>query len=286
MPIISLREVSFKYPGEKLQALVNVSFDIEEGEFLLVLGGDRSGKSTLCRTLNGLIPHETKGEFSGKVILRNTSISSMHVSDVSRRVGLMLQDPEMQLFTDSVEEEVAFGPENLGIAPDEIEQRVAKALDMTGLSSLRNKSPSGLSGGQKQRLAIASILSMMPEVLVLDEPLSMLDPKGRAEFLIMLDILRKQTQMTVVVTSQEAEEVLPHADRVAILDRGVLRAIGPPSKVIASSERLTAIGIEPPQLLALSESLRNERLIAPDRSFFTEDDAASALSRLSRTRRG
>lgn len=248
-----------------------------------MLGGDGSGKSTLCKTLNGLIPHETKGEFSGEALLRGRSMEAMHAREIVRSVGLSLQDPDVQLFTDSVEEEVAFGPENLGVPVNEIDERVSRALEMTGLSLLKDKSPSALSGGQKQRLAIAAVLSMSPEVIVLDEPLSMLDPKGRAEFLIVLDALRKETGMAVVMTSQEAEEVLPHCDRVAILSKGALVGVGTPAETMRSSQSLESLGIEPPQLLALSESLSRAGLNPGESLFYDECGAMAVLGRSGRT---
>ena len=282
MPVISLREVSFKYLGGKRQVLDGISLDIQEGEFLLVLGGDGSGKSTLCKTLNGLIPHETKGEFSGEVLLRGRSMKPMHTREIVRSVGLSLQDPDVQLFTDSVEEEVAFGPENLGMPVGEIGEKVSRALRMTGLSSLMDKSPSALSGGQKQRLAIAAVLSMSPEVIVLDEPLSMLDPRGRAEFLQVLGILRKEAGMAVVMTSQEAEEVLPHCDRVVILNKGSLVGVGTPAEMMRSPQVLESLGIEPPQLLALSESLSKAGLIPSGSLFYDESGATAVLGRSGR----
>lgn len=285
MPIISLRNVSFRYPGQRNPALSGLSLDINEGESLLVLGGDGSGKSTLCRALNGLIPHETKGELSGEVLVHGKSTRTLRQADIVRSVGLALQDPEVQLFTDSVEEEVAFGPENFGTPVAVIEANVSNALKIAGLSSLREKSPSALSGGQKQRLAIASVLSMTPEVMVLDEPISMLDPRGRAELLQMLDELRRERGMTVIMTSQEVEEVTTHCDRIALLHQGSLVGVGTPSEMLASSERLKSLAVDPPQLLALSESLSGSGISPAGRTFFEEKNGLSILSGLLPPRR-
>lgn len=284
MPVISIRDASFKYLGQNGQALDRLSLDIHGKELLLVLGGDRSGKSTLCKMLNGLIPHEVKGEFSGEVLLNGRSTKSMSTGEIVRNVGLALQDPDVQLFTDSVEEEVAFGPENLGLPVDSIEASVSRALEMTGISALRGKSPSALSGGQKQRLAIASILSMAPKVLVLDEPMSMLDPRGRAEFLQILGRLRDEG-IAVVITSPEAEEVIPFCDRIAVLNRGSLVGVGTPAEMLTSSESLASLDIEPPQFLTLSELLEREGLLPHGLAFFDEGSALAAISQLPMARR-
>jgi energy-coupling factor transport system ATP-binding protein len=285
MPVISIRGASFKYLGQKEQALNHLSLDIHGGEMLLVLGGDCSGKSTFCKLLNGLIPHEVKGEFSGEVLLNGKSTRSMTTGEIVRDVGLALQDPDVQLFTDSVEEEVAFGPENLGMRVDAIDTNVSRALEMTGISALRGKSPSALSGGQKQRLAIASVLSMAPKVLVLDEPMSMLDPRGRVEFLRMLGGLRDEG-IAVVLTSPEAEEITPFCDRIAVLNRGSLVGVGTPAEMLISSESLTSLGVEPPQLLTLSESLSREGLLLQDsKTFYDEGSALAVLSRSLTARR-
>jgi energy-coupling factor transport system ATP-binding protein len=284
MPVISIRDASFKYLGQKGQALNHLSLDIHGGELLLVLGGDCSGKSTFCKLLNGLIPHEVKGEFSGDVLLNGKSTKSMSTGEIVRDVGLALQDPDVQLFTDSVEEEVAFGPENLGMHVDAIDANVSRALKMTGISALRGKSPSALSGGQKQRLAIASVLSMAPKVVVLDEPMSMLDPRGRVEFLQMLGGLRDEG-IAVILTSPEAEEILPFCDRIAVLNGGSLIGVGIPAEMLTSSDGLMSLGIEPPQLLTLSESLSREGLLHDCRIIFDEGLATAALSKLLTTGR-
>ena len=284
MPVISVRDASFRYLGQKGQALNHLSLDIHGGELLLVLGGDCSGKSTFCKLLNGLIPHEVKGEFSGEVLLNGRSTKSMSTGEIVRDVGLALQDPDVQLFTDSVEEEVAFGPENLGMHVDAIDASVSRSLKMTGISTLRGKSPSALSGGQKQRLAIASVLSMAPKVVVLDEPMSMLDPRGRVEFLQMLGGLRDEG-IAVVLTSPEAEEIIPFCDRIAVLNGGSLIGAGTPAEMLVSSDGLMSLGIEPPQLLTLSESLSREGLLQNSRIFFDEGSALAALSRSPTARR-
>ena len=282
MPMMSVEELSYRYNGGKGNALTGISLGIEKGEFLAVLGGDGSGKSTFCKALNGLIPHHVRGVLSGQVLLEGRSLRHMPISEITRAVGLALQDPEVQLFTDSVEEEVAFAPENLALPWSEIDARVKRALGATGLSTMGEKSPSALSGGQKQRLAIASVLSLFPSVLVLDEPLSMLDPWGRRELLDVLDSLRKEFQITVVMTSNTAEEIALRCDRIALLERGRLVSIGPPAEVLTSSEALIGFGVEPPQLLELSERLAASGILKKGQKFVDEARGAEMLGKTHR----
>jgi energy-coupling factor transporter ATP-binding protein EcfA2 len=277
MQTISLDKVSFRYRGQEAPALDSVALDVRKGELLAVLGGDGAGKSTFCKLLNGLIPHHVKGELLGEVLMDGRSTREMQISQLTSMVGLASQDPEVQLFTDSVDEEVAFAPENLGLQWDEIDERVRRALRLTGLSQLGEKSPSALSGGQKQRLAIAAVISLMPEVLVLDEPLSMLDPRGRSELLDVLDSLRREHGTTVVLTSHSAEEVAEHCDRIALLSRGRLIGVGAPSEVLTSSEKLLDAGIEPPQLLELSERLVAEGALQDGQTFIDEESGAKRM---------
>lgn len=277
MSIISIEDVSFRYPGQESFALKGLSVQIEKGELLGVLGGDNSGKTTFCRLLNGLIPHHIRGELSGDILVKGRSTRELEPADIPQIVGLAQQDPESQLFSISVEEEVAFGPENLRLPVDEIESRISWALEAMGLSDLRTKSPSAISGGEKQRLAIASVISMLPEVLVLDEPIGMLDPKGRRELLSVLSELRKKHDMTVILTEQSMEEIASYCDRIAIFAEGKVIAIDTPEKLLRNSERLISAGIEPSQLLNLSERLIAEGLLPKDAIFFEEEAGEKIL---------
>jgi len=277
MSVLSIVGMSFRYRGQSAATLQDISLDIERGEIITILGGDGAGKSTLCKTLNGIVPDQEKGEFSGAVLLDGRNIKNLPRSEVVSRIGLAIQDPEAQLFTDSVEEEVAFAPENLGLPWSEIDSRVRRALSVTGLASLPTKSPSALSGGQKQRLAIASVISLLPSVLVLDEPLSMLDPRGRAELLAMLDSLKQERSMTVILTSNSAEEIAVKCDRIALLDRGRLVGVGRPEEILTSPDRLESIGVEPPQLLELSALLSSEKLLNREQAFFDEETGAGRI---------
>lgn len=280
MPIISLRQVTFRYPRQDSCALSNVSLDIFPGEFLALIGGDRAGKTTLCHVLNGLIPHLTKGELSGEITIDGRSSSSYSMGAISRIVGLSLQDPESQLFTATVEEEAAFGPENLAIPPEEIDRRISWALEVMGIADLREKSPSALSGGQKQRLAIASVLSMFPKVIVLDEPLGMLDPRGRRNLIETLHKLAKEKGVSVVISESRVDEFIEICDKVAIMHNGSVISSGSPSEVIASSDSLKTYGIEPSQLQILSELMIRENLISQNQAFLGERHAREILRNL------
>jgi len=280
MSIISIRQVSFRYPKQDAPALSNVSLDIFPGELLALIGGDRAGKTTLCHMLNGLIPNLIRGELAGEIIIDGKPSSSYPQGGISRIVGLSLQDPESQLFTATVEEEVAFGPENLSIPPEEIDRRVTWALEVMGIENLRKKSPSALSGGQKQRLAIASVLSMLPKVIVLDEPLGMLDPRGRRDLIEILSRLAKEKGISVVISESRIDEFIEICDRVAIMHNGSLISSGSPSDAIASSDTLKTYGIEPPRLQILSELMISENLISQKQSFLGERRANEVLKSL------
>jgi len=200
MSLFSLRNVTFRYPSQKEDALHDITCELEKGEFIAILGGDGSGKSTFAKLLNGIIPHTMNGTLSGDVLFKGTSTRNIPITEFVKQVGLALQDPDVQLFMDSIEEELAFGPENLAMPLIEIENRIAKALDLMEITDLRAKSPKAISGGQKQRLIIASILTMGTETIILDEPFSMLDPAVKKA---LLDTLRKMCtdlKMTVIVT--------------------------------------------------------------------------------------
>lgn len=256
MPLFSLRDVTFRYPSQEEDALHDVSCDIEAGELVAVLGGDGAGKSTFAKLLNGIIPHMARGALSGSVLFRGTPTTELRIADLVRQVGLVLQDPDVQMFLDSVEEELAFGPENLAVPPAEIEKRIERTLALMEISEIRMKSPKALSGGQKQRLAIASILTMGTEIVVLDEPFSMLDQLVKKDLLDILKMMCVREKMTVVVTSQDAEDVYRYCDRLILLSRGRIASIGTPMETLTSSEALISLGIEPPQILLAIDEMR------------------------------
>jgi len=258
MPLFSLRNVTFRYPSQEGYALRDISCEIDEGEFVALLGADGAGKSTFAKLLNGVIPHAVRGTLTGEVLFKGVPTTRLQITGLVREVGLALQDPDVQLFLDSIEEELAFGPENLAVPPAEIEKRIARALELMEITDIRAKSPKALSGGQKQRLVIASILTMGTETIVLDEALSMLDQSVKKELLDTLKRMSLREKITVVVASQDAEDIYRYCDKMILLDGGRLAAVGRPSEILRSSQVLTSLGIEPPQVLEAIERIRDE----------------------------
>lgn len=257
-PAVLVRSLRFTYRGADRPALDGVDLEVAPGEYVAVLGASGTGKSTLCCAIGGLIPHFLRGEMTGEVQVFGVETASRPVSQIAEEVGLLFQEFESQLFCTSVELEVAFGPENLQVAPPEIRRRVSAALAAVGLAGLERREPATLSGGQKQRLALAAVLAVQPRVLVMDEPTTDLDPAGRAEVFALARRLREEQgrgcagALAVVVAEHETEAAFP-ADRVVLLDQGRIAASGPPEVLLTQVDRLEEIGIAAPavaQLLA------------------------------------
>ena len=258
-PIIRIEGLHYAYPpvvpgGLPVTALRGIDLEVAPGEFLAVMGPTGAGKTTLCLALNGLVPHATGGTFRGDVWVRERNTKSHPVAALATEVGLVFQDAESQLFNMTVEDEVAFGPESLGLPVDEIERRLEWALDAVGLAGLRARSPASLSGGQQRRLAIAAVLAMHPSILVLDEPTAGLDPLGRREVLRIIAALRRRGT-TVIMATQDADAVAELADRVIVLEAGHIALEGTPQEVFAHVERLHALGVDVPQMAELSHRL-------------------------------
>jgi energy-coupling factor transport system ATP-binding protein len=242
--MINLQEVSYAYPQATAPALRKVTLQVPDGQFLAVVGGNRAGKSTLSYVLTGFIPHHFKGTYRGTIEVAGLDLTQHSLGEIAGVVGLVFSNPFNQIsgarFT--VEEEVAFGLENMGVPQSEMPARVARALDITGLADLAGRSPYALSGGQQQRLALASMLVMRPRLLVLDEPTSQLDPQGKIEVFAVLDRLAREEEMTVVIISHELEWIGDFADRVIVMHEGGIVDDGAPRDVLAD-ERLIALGV-------------------------------------------
>ena len=259
-PDIIIDNLRYSYPPltedrDPVPVLRGVNFKIARGEFVVLLGRVGAGKSTLCMALNGLVPHATGGIFRGDVRVLDLNTKEHPVADLARFVGVVFQDPESQLTQMRVEDEIAFGLENLGVPSAEIERRVSWALQAVGLSDYRDRSPLLLSGGEKQRVAIASMLAMRPQVLVLDEPTASLDPVGKAAVFNVLSELRREHEITVVMATQELERVAQFADRVLVLHAGQIALDGPPSEVFEHAAELSGWGVGVPQLVELGHLL-------------------------------
>ena len=258
-PAVQLRDVSYRYRDQQGLALKDISLDVAPGEFVAVLGPTGAGKSTLAALTNGLVPHYFKGTFQGDVTVLGTNTRTTGVAGFAALVGLVFQDFEAQLFSTSVELEVAFGPENLGVPRDEIARRVEKMLAMVGLSPLKGRHPSTLSGGQKQRLAIASVLALEPRVLVMDEPTTDLDPVGKAEVFDLRDRIRQEGDLTLLMIEHETEELL-NADRVLLVRDGQVAALGPAGDILRRVEVLDDMGLMVPGIPAYFHRMEADEL--------------------------
>jgi energy-coupling factor transporter ATP-binding protein EcfA2 len=242
--MIQIEDLTVRY-GQH-QALDNVSLHVEPGEFVLLTGPSGCGKSTLARCLNGLIPHAIPAELSGQIIVDGRVTTHCSVAELATTVGLVFQNPATQLFNLTVAEEVAFGPRNLGLDEGEVARRVERALEATGISSLRDRSISMLSGGEQQRLAIAAVLAMGPRVLVLDEPTSSLDVRGMHEVMATLARLNAEAGVTILVIEHRLGEVTRLASRTVILDQGRVVADGATGDIFDQRELLRHLGLRRP----------------------------------------
>ena len=251
--MIEFEEVSFRYTGNRDHVLRDITFHVKKGEFLGISGPSGSGKSTLCLMMNGIIPKTIEGELSGEIYIDGENIKEKEVYEVAEKLGLILQNPESQLFSMTVEEELAFGPENLGIKREEIEERISWALELVGMEKFRDAFPHQLSGGEKQKIAIASLLTMKPEILVLDEPTSNLDPKSRIEIFKIVKKLNKKG-MTVVVVEHETD-FISSADKILILNDGKIVKYGTPREVFREADYLKHVGIRVPEIVEFSNYL-------------------------------
>lgn len=265
MNVIEVRDLRFKYRRSQRYALGGVDLTVREGEFLGVVGPSGSGKSTLCLTFNGIIPHSIRGEFEGEVKITDPETGKSYdtretpVPKLSTIVGLVLQNPESQIFNMTVEEEVAFALENLGLPREEILERIEWALEIAGLEDKRNEFPPNLSGGEQQRLAIAAILAMKPKILVLDEPTTQLDPLGRKSVLEMISRLNREEGITVVLVDHNTDFLFRRADRIVAINEGKIVLEGSPRELLPKIEKLKEIGVKLPPALELYSQLKARR---------------------------
>lgn len=260
-PTVCVERLSFRYPGASTLALHDVSLTVEQGKCLALMGATGAGKTTLCLALVGIVPQFFGGELYGAVRVGGLDTLEHPVSTLARKVGMVFQDPETQLTATSVEHEVAFALENLCVRADEIRTRVDEALQVVGLAGLEKKHPHELSGGQKQRLAIAAALALKPQVLVLDEPTSQLDPVGAAAVFALVRALNRELGMTVVLASHQSEEVAEFADQVALLAAGRLVRVAPSAAFFQEVECLVRHQVRPPQVTEFFHRLRGRGLV-------------------------
>ncbi len=275
MTVINIEDLSFRYRQAKEYAIKDINLKVRRGEFLGIVGASGSGKSTLCLTLNGIIPNSIRGEFKGNVYVKGQNTRDISPAKLSPIVGLVLQNPDSQLFNMTVEEEIAFGLENLGFEVDEIRKRINWALKITGLQGLENEFPPNLSGGQKQRLAIASVLAMKPEIIVLDEPTAQLDPRGREQVLSLITLLNKEQGITIVLVEHNTDYMLSFADRVIVMDRGKIIMEGKPREVFEEAELLRSLGIRLPASIKIGAELKRRGILK--KAALTEKEIIEAL---------
>lgn len=275
--IIELKNVTYEYTEDEIvhAAVKDISLAFERGSFTVVLGHNGSGKSTLAKLLNGL-----NKPTSGEVFVDGlNTLDEENDIEVKRRVGMVFQNPDNQLIASIVEEDVAFGPENLGLSPEEIRKRVDDALKSVDMYDFRKSTPHRLSGGQKQRIAIAGIIAMHPKCLVLDEPTAMLDPKGRAEIISTLHRLNTEKGITVILITHYMEEA-EKADRVIVMNDGIIIDDGKPNDIFKDVEKLKSVGLDVPQTTELLFALKNNGFDTDTSVISIEETAKNILSAL------
>jgi len=250
MPIIEIENLTYTYPGGKTPSIDNISLKVNKGEFVLITGPSGCGKTTLCRCFNGLVPNFYQGELKGEITVNGLKTSSKQTYELAKYVGLVFQNPENQLFALSIEKDVAFGLENLGVNRKDIRKRVDWALKQVGIYDLRERSPHEVSGGQQQRVAIASVLAMRPELIVLDEPTSFLDPLSAEKIFQVIHDLNTKLGITVILVEHRLDLTARYANRIIIMDKGKICLDGKPREILTSEEtRLLGVGIPKATLL-------------------------------------
>lgn len=272
MNAIEFENVTFYYAEGEEFALKNVDFSVKEGEFVAVLGRNGSGKSTLARLCNRLlVPKEGKISVFGMT-------GEKDEAEIRKTVGIVFQNPDNQTVASVVEDDIAFGPENLGVPRKEIGERIEFALNAVGMKEYAKASPTRLSGGQKQRVAIAGVLALKPEILVLDESTAMLDPQGRKEILSVAEKLNKERGVTIITVTHYMDEAAK-ADRIIVLSDGKIVKEGTPKEIFKNGEELKSYGLELPYPAYIAEKLRQKGLKI-DGTILTEEDLAERLAAL------
>ena len=280
MSFIEIKDLKFSYlddENKRTEVLKGINLSIEKGEFLAILGRNGSGKSTLAKLLNMILEPES-GEIIVDSLKLTPDLDDSQILSVRRNIGMVFQNPDNQLIATVVEEDIAFGPENLGIDSAEIRLRVDSALETVGMTEYRKHAPSRLSGGQKQRVAIAGILAMMPRCIILDEATAMLDPAGRSEVMSTIRRLNREFGITIVHITHNMDEVFL-ADRVVVMDNGSIALEGSPREVFSNVEKMTKMGLAVPQVTELCYELSKLGVSLPN-GVITEDEAAELICTL------
>ncbi len=244
MAVIETKDLTYTYPGATKPSIKDVSISIDKGDFVILTGPSGCGKTTLCRAFNGLVPHFYNGTLNGEITVAGLKVADHKIHELARHVGLVFQNPENQLFALSVEKDVAFGLENSAMPRDEMRKRVDWALQMAGISELSERPPHELSGGQQQRVAIASVLSMQPDIMILDEPTSFLDPAGAEKIFEVINELNKKLGITIILVEHRLDLAAKYANKVIVMNEGSVALVGTPREIFMSEEaRLIGVGI-------------------------------------------
>lgn len=263
--IIKLDDISYKYhPNEEVEALKNVSLSIEKGEWVAIIGHNGSGKSTLAKTINGLL-----APTNGMVTVGNQLLTEETVWDVRRMVGMVFQNPDNQFVGSTVQDDVAFGLENSGVPRDEMVKRVTDAIDKVKMSDFIEKEPARLSGGQKQRVAIAGVVALRPDIIILDEATSMLDPQGRQEVLATVKAIKEEENLTVISITHDIDEAAS-ANRILVMKNGQLIREGTPQEIFSFGDELIEMGLDLPFPEKLKSALKKRNIDVP-KDYLTEE---------------
>ena len=254
MKIIEVKDLGFKYAGTDFYAIRGVNLEMDEGEFVILAGKSGCGKTTLLRCLNGLIPHFYEGEFEGRVLIDGVDTRECPPHILSQKAGMVFQNPDNQLFALSVEADIAFPLENLGLPREEIRDRVEWALKLLRIEELRKRSPFDLSAGQKQKVAIASVLAMKPKILLLDEPTSSLDPVSAKNLIDAIIDLNRRHGLTILISEHRLTHLIPHADKLAIMDGGRIIYFDDPRRIL--KEDVLMYGVSIPRVVEVAREMR------------------------------
>ena len=269
--IIELRNVTFSYSEEDARpALNNVSLTIQQGEWIAIIGPNGSGKSTLAKTINGLIEAN-----SGEVIIEGVALNAETVWDVRKKIGMVFQNPDNQFVGSTVQDDVAFGLENVGIPREEMVKRVADAVAAVNMANFMDKEPARLSGGQKQRVAIAGIVALSPDIIILDEATTMLDPNGRHEVIETIQEIKEKEYLTVISITHDIDEAAK-ANRIFVMEAGQLARIGSPEEIFSLGKEIIDIGLDIPFPEKLKYQLKRQGLEVPE-NYLTEEGMVNWL---------
>lgn len=277
MAIIETKNLAYTYPGAPKPSISDVSIKIEKGDFVLITGPSGCGKTTLCRCFNGLIPHFYQGELTGEILVAGNDVTKHQTHEMAKHVGLVFQNPENQLFALSIEKDVAFGLENLGFARDEMRKRVDWALNLAGIYDIRERSPHEVSGGQQQRVAIAAVLAMQPEIIVLDEPTSFLDPLSAEKIFQVIHELNQRLGITVVLVEHRLDLTARYANHIIIMDEGKVCSDGEPREVL-SNEGTRLVGVGIPKATLLYQMLLKDGMKLGNVTPLSSDEMVKLLS--------